>query len=634
MTHQVDCDRLNAAHRTARARLLAERNSAKHWTGELSSSPLSTATAISALILAEQESTCTGLPAYNPGEEPSHVDEIFQGDLSEMIVHSMHWLAEQQNDDGGWGDTDKSLSNIATTLLVQAAFHLTGVPAKYADLLKRAEKYVEDQGGLTALKERYKGDKTFAVPILTNCALADMVPWRAVSALPFELACIPQKYYHRLSLPVVSYAIPALVAVGQAKFHHSPPLNPITRWLRSASINKSLEVLESMQPASGGFLEATPLTSFVVMSLASIGRSEHPVVRRGVEFLLASVRPDGSWPIDTNLATWNTSQALSALDSSDPENEEELSEAYDWLLDCQHLETHPFTGSEPGGWAWTDLSGGVPDADDTSAALLALATLHRKSGDAKKSQIAQAARQGIRWLLNLQNNDGGWPTFCRGWGRLPFDRSSTDISAHALRALSAWKNILHLGESRSQFSTRIQSAISKGIKYLQHKQHEEGYWNPLWFGNQHHVEETNPVYGTAKVLIMCHELGLEKSEMAQRGAEWLANVQFANGGWGVAGCAVESDEIFPSIEETALAIEALLPYRPDSEKVASALNQGLSLLIEAVEQDRWTEPAPIGFYFAKLWYYENLYPQIFTTRALNCACQALGVVSKAMGSAC
>ena len=51
-----------------------------------------------------------------------------------------------------------------------------------------------------------------------------------------------------------------------------------------------------MQPASGGFLESAPLTSFVVMSLASSGRSDHPVVRKGVEFLLSAVRPDGSWP--------------------------------------------------------------------------------------------------------------------------------------------------------------------------------------------------------------------------------------------------------------------------------------------------------------------------------------------------
>ena len=49
------------------------------------------------------------------------------------------------------------------------------------------------------------------------------------------------------------------------------------------------------------------------MSLASMGLAQHPIVRRGVEFLLASVRSDASWPIDTNLATWNTTLAMNAL---------------------------------------------------------------------------------------------------------------------------------------------------------------------------------------------------------------------------------------------------------------------------------------------------------------------------------
>ena len=40
---------------------------------------------------------------------------------------------------------------------------------------------------------------------------------------------------------------------------------------------------------------------------------DHPVARRGIEFLKDSVRPDGSWPIDTNLATWVTTLSVNAL---------------------------------------------------------------------------------------------------------------------------------------------------------------------------------------------------------------------------------------------------------------------------------------------------------------------------------
>src|SRR5262249_8070421 len=44
---------------------------------------------------------------------------------------------------------------------------------------------------------------------------------------------------------------------------------------------------------------------------------------------------------------------------------------------------------------------------------------------------------------------------------------------------------------------------------------------------------------------------------------------------------------------------------------------GLRGLVEGVEWGGFREPAPIGFYFAKLWYFEKLYPVIFTVAALG-----------------
>jgi squalene-hopene/tetraprenyl-beta-curcumene cyclase len=49
----------------------------------------------------------------------------------------------------------------------------------------------------------------------------------------------------------------------------------------------------------------------------------------------------------------------------------------------------------------------------------------------------------------------------------------------------------------------------------------------------------------------------------------------------------------------------------------SGLRRGGNWLAHAIAQQRWSEPAPIGFYFAKLWYFERLYPLIFATAALN-----------------
>src|SRR5690606_7103490 len=118
--------------------------------------------------------------------------------------------------------------------------------------------------------------------------------------------------------------------------------------------------------------------------------------------------------------------------------------------------------AEPGGWAWTDLSGGVPDVDDTSGALLALSRFHRGASPANKRRIEQAAEAGLNWLLSVQNGDGGWPTFCRGWGTMPVDRSATDLTAHALRAMRAW---LVTGRFPA-LASRLEQAAAAGFRFL------------------------------------------------------------------------------------------------------------------------------------------------------------------------
>ena len=85
-------------------------------------------------------------------------------------------------------------------------------------------------------------------------------------------------------------------------------------------------------------------------------------------------------------------------------------------------------------------------------------------------------------------------------------------------------------------------------------------------------------------------------------------MQNADGGWGGAA------DTPSSIEETALAVEVLLAAGPEAE---TAVNNGLAWLVQRVESGGLHEPTPIGFYFAKLWYFEKLYPIIFTVAALG-----------------
>jgi squalene-hopene/tetraprenyl-beta-curcumene cyclase len=540
------------------------------WEGRLSSSALSTATAVSALSLADVET-----------DRP-------------LIGSGVAWLVDHQNSDGGWGDTSDSPSNLATTLLAISALKLAKIP-NGQKAIESANEYLIKCNADTphdlsqAVQRAYGEDRTFAIPILMNCALAGLVAWTDIPGLPFEMAVFPHGWYKILRLHVVSYALPALIAIGLILANRNPSRNPLLRLFRRAAIPFVLKKLQNIQPDHGGFLEATPLTSFVAMGLIPIFGREQKVAAKCLIFLRQSQRSDGSWPIDTNLSVWLTTSAVSALDSAGELSRIDRNRTARWIAARQYQVLHPYTYAAPGGWGWTHLDGGVPDVDDTSGAVIALTELSHPD----------AIHAGVRWLLDLQNSDGGWPTFCRGWGKLPFDTSAPDLTAHALRALVLLD---------PQIIPRAKIAIQNGLKYLYDAQQSDGSWIPLWFGNQKNPNRTNPVIGTSLVL-RALELLDRNGPQTIRGIEYLLTAQNSDGGWGGAK-SVES-----SLEETALAVAALAPWQLTAE-FQTALFRGKDYLIAGINT-HLDRPVPIGLYFSHLWYSERLYPLIWTIEALG-----------------
>jgi squalene-hopene/tetraprenyl-beta-curcumene cyclase len=222
----------------------------------------------------------------------------------------------------------------------------------------------------------------------------------------------------------------------------------------------------------------------------------------------------------------------------------------------------------------------------------------------------EALKRAREWLFALQNADGGIPTFCRGWGHLPFDRSGSDLTAHVLRALA--------GEIRKEANRKptfwtlnpdapwVLESAQAAVLYLDRHQRRDGSWLPLWFGCQHAADDENPTYGTARVLAAYRDLDMMDTEQARRGIAWLLSAQNADGGWGGA------HNTPSSVEETALAVEVLL-----ATPQAAAVERGLAYLVDRIEAGGLHDPTPIGFYFAKLWYFEKLYPIIFSVAALG-----------------
>lgn len=206
--------------RSARDRLvealLAERGPAGHWTGELSRSALSTATAVAALAGVDRE---------------AHAGLIHGG---------LDWLAAHANPDGGWGTWCAAGAIRAPRpwpgRRSAPPVPMPGTPRPSPRRRRICAGRRARSTGVSALEALYGTDRTFSVPITMTLALAGRLGpdgWRLVRRLPFELAALPRGLFGALRLPVVSYALPALIAIGQVVHHHRGGFRPIRSLARN-----------------------------------------------------------------------------------------------------------------------------------------------------------------------------------------------------------------------------------------------------------------------------------------------------------------------------------------------------------------------------------------------------------------
>ncbi|MCL2640400.1 MAG: hypothetical protein FWD53_06115 [Phycisphaerales bacterium] len=511
-----------------------------------------------------------------------------------QINAAKQWLITHQTPDGLYGDSPESPPNLTATFLTYVTLSRNNI---YQPNLQRAKDWLLHHFGdfsflnvRRGFLEAYGNDLTFSVPILALATAAGFFEnpeqaWRTMPQFPFEAVLIPERLFMYLNLPVVSYAIPALICVGLAQLRHRK--NGPIKTLRSLAKPKALRTLLAKQPASGGFLEAAPLTGFCVICMCCAGLPDHPATQAALRFLLESQRPNGAWPIDRDLRLWCTSLAIPALASTLTDAEKE--HYRNALKQHQTKTIHPFTRSAPGGWGWTTHTGSVPDADDTSAALIALYHLGEPAA-------SDAVQRGIMWLLSLQNRDGGIPTFCRGWGKLPFDRSCPDISAHAFKAWTCFEPDLP-----APLRKRVSQAKRRILHYLQNVQRTDGAFIPLWFGDQSSATKEAPVYGTAVVLEHLREVNDPSSQtMLHKAQSFLLASQHPTGSWGGGGITV-----------TARCVAAL-QHIPIAQ---SAIARAHDFLRPFAEHPETIPPEPIGLYFAHLWYSETLYAPIFMLNA-------------------
>lgn len=348
---------------------------------------------------------------------------------------------------------------------------------------------------------------------------------------------------------------------------------------------------------------------------------------------------------------WDTSITLRALLESGVEpNHPAIRRTVEWLLPRQISRPGDWAetvAAEPGGWCFEHNNDFYPDVDDT--AMVAMALARRFSDytmpvdslppglrllaettvgglDEARAEVSAVDRstaaiaRAEKWILAMQNRDGGWGAFDRDNDSeflcyVPFadhnamiDPSTPDLTGRVLESLGA------LGRRVGD------PAVDRAIEYLRRTREADGSWFGRW--------GVNYVYGTSLVLGGLSAVGVPKDDpLMVAGANWLLAYQQASGGWG------ESADSYAdrskrgqgpeTASQTAWAVLGLISAGLHAHP---AVARGIRFLLDRQRPEgTWDEPEFTGTGFPQVFYLRyHLYRVYFPLMALSRWAVALG----------
>ncbi|HLA83810.1 MAG TPA: prenyltransferase/squalene oxidase repeat-containing protein [Thermoguttaceae bacterium] len=334
---------------------------------------------------------------------------------------------------------------------------------------------------------------------------------------------------------------------------------------------------------------------------------------------------------------WDTALVIRSLAAAGLERDHPaMARGVRWLLDKQILAPGDWSetvDAEPGGWAFEYQNDFYPDVDDTALALAALQTQFEQKDEsadalppdlrlteenppiaeettdealARLERSTQAVERGLRWVLAMQNRDGGWGAFDRNNDRkflcyVPFadhnaiiDPSTPDLTGHVLSTLGELG--LRVGDP----------AVDRAVGYLRRTQEANGSWFGRW--------GVNYLYGTGEALGGLGAVGVPAGDpMVARAVNWLLCCQQPSGGWGESADSYEKHGTPGAGPETASQTAwALLGLLASGLENHAALARGVRFLVDRQRADGdWDEPEFTGTGFPKVFYLRYHYYRIY-----------------------
>ncbi|HUY60639.1 MAG TPA: squalene--hopene cyclase [Candidatus Dormibacteraeota bacterium] len=523
---------------------------------------------------------------------------------------AVHYLRHQQRPDGGVPIAPELPGDISVTAEVFCALRAAGVPAD-DPAARAARAFVAARGG------------TRATRFFTRLwlATAGLWSWEELPSLPPEWLILPGhlpgSIYDLASWARATMVPLMILRTLRTQFpldQPSPgelPLGPRlpphgSRGLRAADAvmraygragtgpgrRHALDLAERWvvqhQEVDGSWAGIQPPWVYSILALRARGYPlDHPIVQRGLASLETfGIEDEQGFRLQACVSpVWDTALALWAvLEAGVPAQDPAVQRAIAWLLDKEVRALGDWAvrrpGAAPGGWPFELHNDWYPDTDDTAVVCCALAAAGHRRDDG--SEAGAAIDRALRWLLVMQDPDGGYGAFdvanTRTWvERLPasdfgevLDPPSPDVTAHVAEALvrcgspdggrglaraMAWLRRSEAGGSGAYFgrwgvnyvygtaaaatayaargTAADGSDLRRAGRWLARHQQEDGafgeslrsYQDPRWRG----VGTATPSQTAWGLLGLQAAPG--QAAAAQRAAGWLAQHQDPDGGW-------------------------------------------------------------------------------------------------------
>ena len=560
------------------------------------------------------------------------------------------YLLDRQRADGAWAVWYGGPGDLNCTVEAYWALKWAGVSADDPRMV-RARRFILERGGVAktrfftrlwmALFGQYPWELLPAMPPevvlfpsrfpfniyeFGSWARATIVPvllvWhqRPVRACP-EHARVDELWRHpaerarwplRFTRPWASWRNFFLVADAAVRALERAGVRP----LRRVAVRQAERWILARQERDGAWGGIQPPWAYSLIALSSLGyRNDHPVVRRGIDaFEGFAVDAGDSWHVQSCISpVWDTALAAIALrDAGVPADDPALVRAGRWLLSKQVRGGGDWQvknrRGRPAGWAFEFENERYPDVDDAAIVLIALDLL----ADGLPGSEG-ARRDGLRWLLSMQDRNGGWAAFDvdnkkRFVTQIPFadfgetiDPPTEDVTAHVLELLG------RLGMNEHDPAAR------RGLDFLWRLQDADGSWWGRW--------GVNHIYGIGAVLPALRALGADVSRVeVRRAVRWLEEHQNEDGGWGE-GCESYAD---PSLRGRGSSTAsqtawALLALEAAGEARGASARRGVEYLARTQREDgSWDEPQFTGTGFPRDFMINyHLYRQYFPLMALG-----------------